>query len=329
MDWYPLRFRPIYQMRVWGGRQLAAIYGRTLPGNDPIGESWEIVDRPGAVSVVTNGPLAGKDLHDLLELDTPGLLGDAPSHNGRFPLLIKILDARDVLSLQVHPPPDRARDLGGEPKTEFWYFTAADPGAEIMVGLRGGVTRSEFEYRLADGSVADCVHRVRIRGGDAMFLPSGRIHALGAGLLLFEIQENSDTTYRVFDWNRVGLDGRPRQLHVRESLRSIDFSDIEPMPLPSDSRSDGATRVRPLVEAPEFRVELRTAEAGVSHDFALRRCAIVGVVKGRVDVGAGATLATLIPGDFCLIPAALRRGEVRTLEPAEWLVAEPLGKARC
>src|SRR5690606_21710760 len=135
--------------------------------------------------------------------------------------------------LQVHPPPERALQLGGEPKTEMWYFTAADPGAEILVGLKRGTTREEFERRLAEGTVADCIHRSPVRAGDAMHLPSGRVHALGAGLLLFEIQESSDTTYRVFDWNRPGLDGKPRPLHVRESLDSIRFDDHEPPLLPT------------------------------------------------------------------------------------------------
>src|SRR5690606_33789923 len=156
-----------------------------------------------------------------------------------------------------------------------------------------------------------------------MFLPSGLLFALGYGRVLFEIQENSDTTYRVFDWNRLGLDGKPRPLHISESLQSIDFADAELTPLPADWRQDGTTRFRPLVEVPEFRVEVRSAEGGVSHEFPLPRCAILGVIKGRIEVGSGSTAATLNPGDFCLMPAALRRGEVRVMEPSEWLVAEP------
>ena len=226
---YPLIFQPIFKERVWGGRELERLYGKKLPPGAVIGESWEISDRPGDASVIANGPLAGKDLRWLMEHHAPEILGGAkPAADGRFPLLCKILDARDKLSLQVHPPANKAAELGGEPKTEMWYIADAAPDARFYVGLKRGVTRAEFEKKISDGSVADCFHRVPVRAGDTMFLPSGRVHAIGDGLVIFEIQQNSDTTYRVFDWNRVGLDGKPRELHVAQSLASIDFNDFEP-----------------------------------------------------------------------------------------------------
>ena len=144
-----------------------------------------------------------------------------------FPLLVKILDAQDKLSLQVHPPPAKAKELGGEPKSEMWYFAETTPEADIFAGSKRGVTRDEFERKTGDGTVAECFHHLVVKPGDVMFLPSGRVHALGAGSVLFEIQQNSDTTYRVFDWNRVGLDGKPRDLHIPQSLASIDFNDFE------------------------------------------------------------------------------------------------------
>src|SRR5262249_35555107 len=160
---------------------------------------WEISDRPGDVSVIANGPLAGKDLHWLIENHREELLGNAAAAGGRFPLLIKILDAQDTLSLQVHPPVHKAIELMGEPKTEMWYIADAAPGSELFVGLKHGVTRREFESKLGSGCVEECFHRMPVKKDDAMFLPSGRVHALGAGLVIFEIQQNSDTTYRVFD----------------------------------------------------------------------------------------------------------------------------------
>ena len=157
------------------------------------------------------------------------VLGSAkPAAEGRFPLLCKILDAREKLSLQVHPPAGKAAELKGEPKTEMWYIADAAPGASLYVGLKHGVTRAEFERKIVDGTVAECFHHIPVHAGDTMFLPSGRVHAIGDGLVIFEIQQNSDSTYRVFDWNRVGLDGKPRELHVAESLASIDFDDFEP-----------------------------------------------------------------------------------------------------
>ena len=225
---YPLTFKPIFKERIWGARNLERLYGKQLPATVPIGESWEISDRPGDVSVISNGPLAGKDLHWLVENLRTDLLGDAKLEAGRFPLLIKLLDAQEKLSLQVHPPASKATELRGDPKTEMWFIADALPGSELYVGLKRGVTRADFERRVGDGSVAECFHRVPVGVGDSMFLPSGRVHAIGAGLVIFEIQQNSDTTYRVFDWNRVGLDGKPRELHVPQSLASIDFNDFEP-----------------------------------------------------------------------------------------------------
>ena len=156
------------------------------------------------------------------------VLGSAPpAREGRFPLLCKILDAREKLSLQVHPPA-RARHLG-DPKTEMWYIAAAAPEAELFVGLKAGITPEAFAEAVRHGMVDACFHRIAVTAGDAMFLPSGRVHAIGAGLVIFEIQQNSDTTFRVHDWNRVGLDGKPRELHVTQSLESIDFADVEPL----------------------------------------------------------------------------------------------------
>ena len=226
-DVAPITFEPLYMTRVWGGRALEQVYGRELPDEGPYGESWEIVDRHEQQSVVNGGPLKGATLHDLWtqqreELFGPGLPGE------RFPLLIKILDARDNLSIQVHPPAKIAPRLSGDPKTEMWYIARASPGAKLHLGLRNGVTRRQFENALSEGTVGQLVHTVKPRAGESIFIPSGRLHAIGAGLLIYEIQENSDTTYRVFDWNRSGLDGTPRDLHVQESMACIDFQDFEP-----------------------------------------------------------------------------------------------------
>lgn len=211
---YPLTFQPLFKERVWGGRRLAELYGKPLPEGKVIGESWEITDRPEGVSVVTNGPFAGRDLRWLMERHADEILGPVPCSAGRFPWLIKILDCEDDLSLQVHPPASVAPALQGEPKTEMWFVADARPGAKLYVGLRHGMTRSEFESALSKGRVADCFHVVPVSPGDTMFVPSGRVHALGRGNVIFEIQQNSDTTYRVFDWDRLGLDGAPRELHV-------------------------------------------------------------------------------------------------------------------
>jgi len=323
MPHYPYLFAPIYKDRVWGGRRLELDFGRILPGSGPIGESWELTDRAEGVSVVANGSKAGKTLRDLIEADAVGVMGDAPLLKGRFPLLVKILDAREVLSLQVHPPAAPAAALGGEPKTEMWYFVGAGPGSEIFAGIKRGVSREVFETSVADGTVARCFHRIPVRAGDAMLLPSGRVHALGAGLLLFEIQQNSDTTYRVFDWNRKGLDGRPRPLHVPESLQSIDFTDFEPGLLVSEWAGEEGLEVKSLVADPLFQVEVRRGRSGARWNPVFKRCRVVGVVSGRLSISGGGETVRLGAGDFCLLPAGLGTAEGRIESDTEWLVAEP------
>lgn len=226
-----LRFTPIYQPRVWGGRRFETTLHRRLPGAGPYGESWELVDRADAQSLVSSGPFAGMALHELWSLHRHEVFGaDARQPDAeRFPVLIKVLDCREDLSIQVHPSEAVAAELGGEPKSEMWFVAEAEPGALIYAGVRAGVTEDDFARALEEGTVDQCITRLEPVPGDSLFLRSGRIHALGGGLLVFEVQQNSDTTYRVFDWNRVGLDGRPRALHVAESMRSIDFTDVEPV----------------------------------------------------------------------------------------------------
>ena len=203
--------------RMWGGRRLESEFAKKLPDKVRIGESWEIVDRLEAQSVVRSGPLKGNTLDELWTQHRQPIFGGTPD-SPRFPLLIKLLDANEKLSLQVHPPEKVADKLGGETKTEFWYVAGADPGAKLFLGLREPITRDQFKRALDKGTVEDCVQKIRVQTGDAMFLPAGRLHAVGAGNLLVEIQQNSDTTYRVFDWNRVDQNGKGRELHVDQAL---------------------------------------------------------------------------------------------------------------
>ena len=319
---YPFIFQPILKERVWGGRELERLYAKPLPPGRPIGESWEISDRPGDASVITNGPLAGKNLRWLMENHAAEILGGAkPAAEGRFPLLCKILDAREKLSLQVHPPAARAKELKGEPKTEMWFIADAAPDASLYVGLKRGVTRAGFEKKIADGSVADCFHRIPVKAGDAMFLPSGRVHAIGDGLVIFEIQQNSDTTYRVFDWNRVGLDGKPRDLHVPESLASIDFADFEPA-LVQCKFAGNEIKTRPLVKDVLFNVEVVEMNSGTELDLKPRKLQIIAVVSGWLEIQSGSTSVNLAAGQFCLVPACLEQTEVSAKSGAVFLRVE-------
>jgi len=297
----PIVFEPLYMERVWGGRKLETLFGKPLPSGAVIGEAWELVDREEAQSVVHCGVLRGETLNELWTQYREQVFGCRYAGAvGRFPLLVKLLDAAEKLSVQVHPTAAVAPALKGEPKTEMWYVAAAEEGADIFAGLKAGTTREQFEKALESGRCANLLHRIPTKAGDCIFIPSGRIHAIGGGNVIVEIQQNSDTTYRVFDWNRTGLDGKPRALHVAESMRSIDFADYEP----ELQKPEG----NPLVKCDYFEIERWTLdaprEAAPAGDFAVMTC-----LSGKVAC-AGETYG---PGHFFLIPATL---EDRVLAPA-------------
>lgn len=299
----PILFEPLPMERVWGGRHFETLLGKTLPHGTVIGELWEMVDRPEAQSVVHDGSLKGSTLHELWSKNRTAVFGERHEGNPseRFPLLIKLLDARDRLSVQVHPPAHRSKELAGEPKTECWYVLHAAEGASVYAGLKKGVTRAEFEAALADGTVEEMLHRVPVRTGESIFIPSGRLHAIGEGLVIVEVQENSDTTYRVFDWNRNGLDGRPRALHVPESMASIDFGDFEPSITPASELV--------VADCPLFHVEKKDLTGPIpateKGDFSIITCLTGGVECAGISIK---------PGTFMLVPACL---EGVLLKPAE------------
>lgn len=289
-------FHPLYQERVWGGSRLARSLGRSLPDERLIGESWEIVDRPEAQSIIAGGTLSGLTLRQAIESHASDLLGlTYPAHQP-FPILVKWLDCRERLSLQVHPPAAVAGELKGEPKSENWYIAEVDSGAGLLAGLKRGVTRDQFESALSEHALEPLIHRIRSCPGDSLFVPSGRIHAIDAGNLILEIQQNSDTTYRVYDWGRIGLNGKPRHLHIEESLRSINFEDFEP-----EVVSAGEEECT-IAQCAEFRIRRITIKPGAaSLDFAAgeqpRLLHIVsGNLRERDDGGI------LRRGDNALLP---------------------------
>lgn len=290
----PICFVPLAMERVWGGRELEKLFGKKLPDGVPVGETWEMVDRVEAQSVVSSGEWAGHTLHDLWSNHREGIFGEVYGGHPaeRFPVLIKLLDARETLSVQVHPPVERATELGGEPKTEVWYFLEAGPDACIYAGVREGYDGAAFARLLEEGRVEEALPRLPVHRGESIFIPSGRLHAIGADTVIAEIQQNSDTTYRVFDWNRLGLDGRPRELHVEQSLRSIDFQDHCPEVNPPDTRL--------VAHCPYFRVEKRAVAEGLPTELA-ERFVIWGIVEGVLRCGS----VESGPGTFWLLPVGL------------------------
>ncbi len=303
---HPLIFRPIYRRYLWGGRRFATMLGRDLPAGNDYAESWELVDREADQSVVAAGPLTGTTLGDLVRGRGEELLGrHAPAP--AFPLLVKLLDASHDLSVQVHPddvraarltPPDRG-------KTEAWYVLDARPGSRIYAGLRPGVTREALAAALPTGRCGDLLHSFEPRVGDCVFIPAGTVHAIGAGLMVAEIQQSSDVTYRLFDWNRVGPDGRPRALHVEAGLEAV--TRFEPvMPVRPQPGADPA--VSRLVANDHFVLDSVEPAGGwrVGGDGI---CHVLVVVAGRARLDPKWGLPDLVEGACVLLPAAI--GEER------------------
>ena len=292
----PIFFKPIYMERVWGGRGLETKLNRTLPQDKVIGESWEVVDRPEAQSIVEGGAYSGMTLRKLINDHAESVMGPGYDPEKPFPILVKWLDCQEKLSLQVHPPARVAERLQGEPKTENWYIADVDEGSELMVGLEQGVTRQAFEEALKKNELEPLVHKVTVSPGDSLFVWSGRIHAIGGGNFILEIQQNSDTTYRVYDWGRVGLDGKPRDLHVAESLDSIEFNDFAPEPLRDTQPGDT------LADCKEFRIQKESVGSEKTLSFPEGSPPVLlNVVSGTVTIHGGG-INQFHKGDTILLP---------------------------
>jgi mannose-6-phosphate isomerase len=308
---YPLKFKPIYKKRIWGGQKLRQIFGKDLPPDEKIGESWELADLPEDKSVIVNGELKGQTLASAIEQYPVEITGE-PYFERPFPLLIKFLDAQDFLSVQVHPDEQTVERMGrGQPKTECWYIISAEPGAVIYKGLKKGVTKQQFAEAIEKGDVADLLNKVPVEVGQCHFLPAGTAHAIGPGLVIAEIQLPSDTTYRVFDWNRVDETGKPRELHIEEALESINFnmSDDE---LP-------VTTIGRLVHCEFFSVfkghQAKSCEALLSP----------GEMKTLIILSGGGTIrgtegdnVEFKAGDCLLVPAAYE-GAIIFIDDTEYL----------
>ncbi|MGI6103546.1 MAG: type I phosphomannose isomerase catalytic subunit [Patescibacteria group bacterium] len=317
---YPLLFHRdgMTQSYPWGGERLKPLMSQ-YPACEPLAEIWAISDRPedDRVSIVANGPLAGTSLRDLLAAHDAEILGSVPSSNGKFPLLVKLLDAKERLSLQVHPPTSSANKLGGEPKTECWYFlNGTKPESQIITGLKSNITREIFNATAAAYELESILHTNPVKPGDCMFLPSGRLHAIDAGCLLIEIQQNSNTTYRVYDWGRVDTKtGQPRTLHVSEALASINFSDVKPGLQQPTLRMEAGNAVQTLVDCPLFTLEHWQGNATATH--APDRSFELLIALTPLSLESNGEYLDLQSLDVVLVPAAVR--SYRTLGDSTYL----------
>ncbi len=298
-----LKFDPMFVPVVWGGRSLDHVLNKSLPPDKQIGESWEICDLDSHQSVISDGELAGRTLESLVKEYHDELLGSASLLDGRFPLLFKFIDAHRTLSVQVHPDFDACRAIGqgARPKTEAWYIIDCIKDAFLYVGLKDGVKKEDFESALKDGQVEALLNKKYVKPGDYVFLPSGTLHAIGDGIILAEVQQSSNTTYRVFDWNRMGFDGKPRELHVKQALASIHFNEFEEPEItpPSSGRSG--------IKCDYFEMETGMLSAGQSIELASTGPVAVMFVKGEgvLKVKTGSSAKTASIGETLLIPASI------------------------
>lgn len=329
---YPLRFEPLFRQYLWGGRRLGTELYKTIGDEGVFAESWEIVDHGEDQSVVANGPLASTTLHDLIQQDPVALLGERVAMEirseslpenlrNRFPLLLKFLDASRDLSVQVHPNDEQGieldpPDLG---KTEAWVVLDVLPGSKIYAGLKAGVDRAVFTAAVANGRTAEMLHSFEPNAGDCIFIPAGTVHAIGAGLLVAEIQQASDTTFRIHDWGRVDASGQPRTLHIKQSLDAINFDSGPVSPVTPVPVSDEAATVT-LVDCNKFtlrRYTMREPQSIVTRGT----FQIVAVLSGAIRVACEPSGRVLRKGDTMLVPACMERVEIDPVEASELMVA--------
>jgi mannose-6-phosphate isomerase len=314
----PLSFRPVYKNVLWGGRRFER-WRSDLPAG-PVGESWDLADHQGGMSVVESGPLAGTSLHELADRFGEELVGRG-FRGGTFPIMIKLIDATDQLSVQVHPDDDLARALGvgNNGKTECWLVLA--DGGELYQGTRAGVDRAGFERALHDGRLAETLNHYVPEAGDFFFMAARTVHALGAGCMVYELQQTLDITFRVHDWGRVGADGKPRQIHVREALETIDFAASGFGPQRPAWRAQGDGRTRTLADHRYFHLDEHRLAGKYAQ--AITTCAAVTCLAGEGTLSTAGGAVGLVAGKTALVPAAAARFEVSAASPIHFLVATP------
>ena len=300
---YPLKFIPIYKDYPWGGSHIAQTYSRAVP-QKICAESWEISDREDGMSVVANGSLAGQTLHSILQTDSTKILGTR-TRGTQFPLLIKLIDAQQKLSVQVHPNDHTAATQSGEAKTEMWVLLGQNP-AQVFCGLKEGITPADFKTAIQTGTTGDCLQTLPVQKDSVIFVPGGCVHAIDAGCFILEIQQNSNTTYRIHDWNRMGNDGKPRELHVEKALQAIDWTARENPLVESRLKIDQpGFQCWTLLQCDYFTVERLIFSAAQETVLTGETFHTLFVAEGQATLEWEDGSETLIAGKSVLIPATL------------------------
>lgn len=319
MKLYPLKFNPIFKERIWGGNKLETLLNKDVSGN-VIGESWEISDVKDESSVVADGVLQGKTLQELSETFQAELLGKKvyDTFGTKFPLLIKYLDAKRDLSIQVHPNDTLAKERHNSfGKTEMWYVMQADEDAELLVGFNQKVTKKDYQTHLKNNTLTEILNFEKAQKGDVYFLPTGRIHAIGGGIVLAEIQQTSDITYRIFDWNRVDAAGNLRELHTALALDAIDYTLHENYKTAYNSQ---ANKVTTIVDSPYFTTNLIPFRGELNLNHAEKDSFVIYLcVKGNVTFQTENYKETLAFGETLLVPASIKHIKINTAEASKLL----------
>ncbi|MDY0097629.1 MAG: mannose-6-phosphate isomerase [Bacteroidales bacterium] len=310
---YPLKFEPVVKEKIWGGHSLAEQYGKNEDGLKNIGESWEISAVSDNLSVVSNGFLAGNNIEEIIEVYMGDITGDSvyDKFGKEFPLLIKLIESKDVLSIQVHPGDELSRKRHhAYGKTEMWYILGSENDSKIYTGFTEAVTRERYVEALNNGSLPDLLNVEEAVAGDAFFTPAGRIHAIGSGLVLVEIQQTSDITYRIYDWGRTGLDGKLRELHTDLALEAIDFTAAGPNKIrvePEDNKTLN------LVRSVYFNTNILKFNEIIEKDYNLIDSFVIYIcTEGRFLINWNNSSEMVTKGETVLVPASVR--EI-TLEP--------------
>jgi mannose-6-phosphate isomerase len=298
-----LQLGPVLKRLRWGGRRLQTALGKPLGDGEDYAESWEVSCHPDGLSVVNGGPFDGQSLQSLVAQFPQAILGDR-RRGDEFPLLVKFLDVNDRLSVQVHPDDEQARRFrpGEKGKTEAWVILDAQPGSLLFVGLKPGVDCDRLQRSLEEGTVAECLHSFPVAAGDSVFVPAGTVHAIGEGMLLAEVQQSSNRTFRLFDWGRLDADGRPRPLHIDEALACIDFSRGPVDPVTPVVLSEANPRTERLVCCPYFDMRRHTADSAFSIPSA-GSFHVLMALEGNVTVASGEDRVLLPKGQTVLVPA--------------------------
>lgn len=305
---YPLFFAPIFKDKMWGGDKLKTLLDKAID-SETIGESWEIAAHPNGMSTVTNGPLKGKTLETLIKEYGKAVMGSRMGNVEKFPLLLKVIDAKDMLSVQVHPEDDYANvhENGEYGKNEAWYILDAEEGATLVAGLKEGTTKEEFKKALDDGQLETVLNEIEVKAGDVINIPAGFVHAIGKGIVIAEIQQNSDTTYRVYDWMRADADGNYRELHVDKAMDVIDFEGKIPTEiLQAQMEEYGGCMKKSYIDNNYFTLDALEIHSHYSVFNKVDNFELYFCVEGEGKILWENESHTILKGESFMIPAAMK-----------------------